>query len=55
MLFYADITVLSPLPSFEIAEVRLMDELPDHWTYPKIQPFLLEKVRKHLKNSKKRG
>lgn len=27
---------------YEIAKVVLMDELPKHWTYPDIQPYLIQ-------------
>ncbi len=44
MLFYADIRRFGPLPPFEIAEVLLLDNPPSSWTYPDIQPRLLEKA-----------
>lgn len=45
MLFYADIYQFSPLPAFEIERIELMDSLPDNWTYPDIQPWLLKKIK----------
>lgn len=45
MLYYADVERLAPIPAgSEIAEVFLLDELPARWTYPEIQPYLLEKA-----------
>lgn len=45
MLFYADIYQFGPLPAFEIERIELMDSLPDNWTYPDIQPWLLKKIK----------
>lgn len=44
MLYYADIHSFGELPPLEIERVQLFDSLPDHWTYPEIQPILLKKV-----------
>lgn len=44
MLYLADITKFEELPGFEMEKIELFDELPDNWTYPDIQPKLLEKV-----------
>ncbi len=44
MLYYADISRFEELPSFEMEKIELFDSLPDNWTYPEIQPNLLEKV-----------
>lgn len=45
MLFYSEITEFDELPQgFEIVKIELFTELPDHWTYPDIQPKLIEKV-----------
>jgi 8-oxo-dGTP diphosphatase len=43
-LFRADITELGALPESEIAEVRLVDQLPVNLTYPMIQPAMLHKA-----------
>lgn len=41
-----EITVLGPLdPAFEIAEILLSHDLPEHLTYPVLQPALFQKVR----------
>ncbi len=48
MLFYAEIEELGELPPSEIERVELLDEPPaelSEWTYPGIQPVLLERIR----------
>ena len=44
MLFRAEITQLGPLPGFEIRELAFGAEPPGPWTYPAIQPRLLERL-----------
>ncbi len=44
MLYYADIYEFGPLPALEIEKVEILNELPFKWTYPLIQPKLIEKV-----------
>lgn len=45
MLYRAEIKTLANLPAYsEIAEVQLLEILPDRWTYPDIQPHLLGKA-----------
>lgn len=47
MLYFAQIESLGILPDYEIAEVKCFDELPkerEFWTYPDIQPYLIEKL-----------
>ena len=45
MLYRADVKTLAALPSnSEIAEVQLLEVLPEQWTYPDIQPHLLQKA-----------
>ena len=46
MLYYAEITALERGLHHEIREIYLMDGLPDHWTYPLIQPKLMEEARR---------
>ncbi len=48
MLYFAEIQEFDKLPAYEIAKVELFDHLPTEWTYPQIQPFLLEQVKKQL-------
>jgi len=45
MLYYADITKFEELPNYEMEKIDLFDSLPDNWTYPEIQPRLLEKAK----------
>jgi 8-oxo-dGTP diphosphatase len=48
-LFFADVTSLGPVPDIsEIAEIELMDHLPENLTYPDIQPVLFLKVNEYL-------
>ena len=49
MLFYAKASKLGQLPDSEMAEVILTDNLPKELTYPMIQPYLFERVKKFLK------
>lgn len=46
MLYYADIKTMEELPDSEIEKVYLFDKLPTEWTYPLIQPNLINKVEK---------
>lgn len=46
MLFYADINRFEAELYSEIEKIALMDEFPAEWTYPDIQPFLLEEAKK---------
>lgn len=48
MLYYADISNFGELPQFEIEKTELFDDLPSNWTYPLIQPLLMEKVQQIL-------
>lgn len=45
MLFAADITSFEALHS-EIEEILITDRLVDHWTYPQIQPRLLDEAKR---------
>ena len=45
MLYYSEIKSFGQLPEFEIEKVELFDELPENWTYPSIQPKLLERLK----------
>jgi len=45
MLYYADITSFEELHS-EIAEILITDSLMENWTYPLIQPKLLEEAKR---------
>jgi len=48
MLYAAQIYAFDPLPVSEIEGIALLDVLPAHWTYPQIQPILLEKAEELL-------
>ncbi|MDD2458498.1 MAG: NUDIX domain-containing protein [Eubacteriales bacterium] len=49
LVCFAEIRTLGPLdPAFEIAEIRLSDTLPEHLTYPEIQPILFRRVQAWL-------
>lgn len=48
MLYFADIIEFEKLPPFEMEKMELFEELPKEWTYPLIQPFLIEQVKKYL-------
>jgi 8-oxo-dGTP diphosphatase len=48
-LYYAEVSELGEIPDIsEIAEVILMDHLPDNLTHPDIQPFLFERISEYL-------
>ena len=51
MLYYADIFKFEELPDFEIEKIELLDSLPENWTYPEIQPKLIEKVKNLLEKN----
>lgn len=42
LLCFAEITKFSDVLEYEIEKVVLMEELPADWTYPQIQPRLIE-------------
>ncbi len=46
MLYYADIKSFDNKLCYEIEKVILTDDLVDNWTYPEIQPKLLEEARR---------
>lgn len=45
-LFFSDIHTFEKELHSEIEKIAIMDELPINWTYPEIQPKLLEEARK---------
>lgn len=52
-LYLAEVTVLGPVPDVsEIAEVILLDQIPDYPTHPDIQPFLFKKTLEYMKKVK---
>lgn len=48
-LYFAEISRLGPVPdTSEIAEIKLMDSLPENLTHQDIQPHLYRRVLKYL-------
>ncbi len=45
-LFFADIHTFEKELHSEIEKIAIMEELPDCWTYPEIQPKLLEEAKR---------
>ena len=54
MLYYAEINKFDDELDSEMEKVVLLDELPSEWTYPLIQPKLIEKYLKTVSNSEAR-
>jgi len=53
-LYLAKISRLGPVPDIsEIAEVKMMDTLPENLTHPDIQPYLYQRVLEYLKKKNK--
>lgn len=46
MLYYANIKSFGPELQHEIEEIFLLKELPENWTYPLIQPYLVEELKR---------
>ena len=46
MLFFADIESFEPELHSEIEEIALLNSPPENWTYPDIQPHLLNEAQK---------
>lgn len=44
MLYYAEILEFESELKFEIESIHFFDGMPDKWTYPDIQPKLIEEV-----------
>lgn len=44
MLYFAEIKSLESTLHYEIEKIVLSDTLPTNWTYPTIQPILMQKV-----------
>lgn len=44
MLFFAEIHAFGELPALEIDKIVLSESLPEAWTYPLIQPKLLQRA-----------
>lgn len=52
MLYYAEVHELGELPDSEIEKIVIQEELPEKWTYPEIQPILLQKIREILQSER---
>lgn len=48
MLYYADIKEFDKELHSEIEKVLFLDELPNEWTYPLIQPLLIKEYQRRL-------
>lgn len=46
MLYVSEIEELEPELHNEIEKISLMDALPESWTYPEIQPKLMEEAKR---------
>ncbi len=46
MLFFAEIEQFESELHSEIEKIAVMDALPEKWTYPQIQPALMEEARR---------
>ncbi len=46
MLFYADVKTFEKELHSEIERIAIQDEMPEKWTYPEIQPYLIREVLK---------
>ena len=53
-LYFAEISGFAKELHSEMEKVVLMDELPDDWTYPLIQPKLIEEWDRREKLEKKK-
>lgn len=53
-LYFADVSELGPVPDIsEIAEVVLLDQIPDNPTHPDIQPYLFQKTLEFIKKERR--
>ena len=48
MLFYADVKAFEKELHSEIERIVIRDDLPENWTYPEIQPYLMREVLKRI-------
>ena len=46
MLFYADVKAFEKELHSEIERIVIQDDLPSAWTYPEIQPYLMEEAQR---------
>ena len=50
MLFYAEVKAFEKELHSEIERIVIRDELPDAWTYPEIQPYLIREMLRRRGN-----
>ena len=48
MLYAAEVTAFEPELHSEIEKIIITDSLPENWTYPLIQPKLMEEAKRRL-------
>lgn len=48
MLYYADVKAFEKELHSEIERIVVRDDLPENWTYPEIQPYLMREVLKRI-------
>ena len=48
MLYYADVKAFEKELHSEIERIVIRDDLPENWTYPEIQPYLMREVLKRI-------
>lgn len=46
MLYFANIKRFEGALHSEIERIMITDTLPDRWTYPDIQPYLMKEAKK---------
>ena len=49
MLFFADVKAFEKELHSEIERIVIRDDLPEAWTYPDIQPYLVREVQRRMK------
>ena len=54
MLYFADIKKFEKELHSEIEKIVLLDELPTKWTYPLIQPVLIQEFQRRTKDLKRK-
>ena len=52
MLYYADIKAFEKELHSEIERIYIQDKMPEAWTYPDIQPLLLQEVERRIEGVK---
>lgn len=46
MLYFAEVRSFDPKLHMEIEQIIFLDSCPERWTYPTIQPFLMQEARR---------